>query len=67
MKVWDRAGIELATPGSAVRLASVADTLPTALRGPVILADSVCWLTCFFTGNIFLFFPVQIRKLNTVH
>ena len=24
MKVWDRAGIELATPGSAVRLASVA-------------------------------------------
>ena len=23
-KVWDRAGIELATPGSAVRLASVA-------------------------------------------
>ena len=24
MKVWDRAGIELPTPGSAVRLASVA-------------------------------------------
>ena len=24
MKVWDRAGIELTTPGSAVRLASVA-------------------------------------------
>ena len=24
MKVWDRVGIELATPGSAVRLASVA-------------------------------------------
>ena len=24
MKVWDRAGIELATPGSAVRFASVA-------------------------------------------
>ena len=24
MKVWDRAGIELATPGSAVRLATVA-------------------------------------------
>ena len=24
MKVWDRAGIELAIPGSAVRLASVA-------------------------------------------
>ena len=24
MKVWDRAGMELATPGSAVRLASVA-------------------------------------------
>ena len=24
MKVWDRAGIQLATPGSAVRLASVA-------------------------------------------
>ena len=28
-KVWDRAGIELATPGSA------ADSLPTALQGPV--------------------------------
>ena len=37
-KVWYRAGIELATPGSAVRHASVArhvTELPTALRGPV--------------------------------
>ena len=34
-KVWDRAGIELATPGSAVSFASEPDTLPTALRGLV--------------------------------
>ena len=34
MKVWDRAGIELANPGSAVILASVA-RLRTVLRGPV--------------------------------
>ena len=33
-KVWDRAGIEYATPGTAVRHA----TLPTALRGPVYLS-----------------------------
>ena len=35
MKVWDGARIELATPGSAVRLAFVARQLPTALCVPV--------------------------------
>ena len=37
MKVWDRAGIELATLGTAVRHASVVRdaTLSTALLGPV--------------------------------
>ena len=40
MKVWDRAGIELATPGTAVRHASVVRhaALSTALRGPVYLS-----------------------------
>ena len=39
-KVWDRAGIELATPGTAVRHASVVRhaKLPTALRGPLYLS-----------------------------
>ena len=32
--------MELATPGSAVRLISVADTLPTALRG--LVSHSSC-------------------------
>ena len=31
-KVWVQAGVELATPGSAVRLALLPDTLSTALR-----------------------------------
>ena len=34
MKVWDRAGIELATPGTAVRHKS-ADMIRTALHGQV--------------------------------
>ena len=33
-EVWDRAGIKLVTPGSAVRHASIARQLLTALRGP---------------------------------
>ena len=33
-KVWDRAGIELATPGSAVRLASVARYVPQCATRP---------------------------------
>ena len=33
MKVWDRAGIKLATPGAAVR----SDMLQTVLLGPAIL------------------------------
>ena len=35
MKVWNRAGVELETPGSAVRHASVVRHLSTALRNPV--------------------------------
>ena len=35
MKVWDRAGIELATPGSAVRLASVARHVTDCATRPV--------------------------------
>ena len=33
-KVWDQAGIELATPGSAVRLASVARHVTDCLMQP---------------------------------
>ena len=36
MKVWDRAGIELATPGSAVRLTSVARHVTDCAMWPVI-------------------------------
>ena len=43
-KVWDRAGIELATPGSAVRLASVARHVTDCETGRV--AQSV---TCLAT------------------
>ena len=35
MKVWDGAGIEFLTPGSAVRLHLLPDTLPTVLLGPI--------------------------------
>ena len=34
-KVWDRAGIELTTPGSAVRLTSVARHVIISATGPV--------------------------------
>ena len=34
MKVWDRAGIKLATPGSAVRVASVARHVTDSAMGP---------------------------------
>ena len=40
-KVRYRVGIELATPGSAVRHASVARQLPTALRGPVVKVSAL--------------------------
>ena len=36
-KVWDRAGIELATPGSAVRLASVARHVTDCATRPGII------------------------------
>ena len=38
MKVWDRAGIQLATPGSAVRHASVAKHLTDCTMRPGIPA-----------------------------
>ena len=62
-KVWDRAGIELPTPGSAVRLASVARHVidcPTRLgKGEMSLHDhSEDWptkiplkKTCFLTAS----------------
>ena len=37
MKVWDRAGIELATPGSAVRFPSVARHVTDCTMRPVLL------------------------------
>ena len=36
MKVWDLAGIELATPGSAVRLASVVRHITDCAKPPGI-------------------------------
>ena len=40
MKVWDQAGIELATPGSAVRHASVARHVTDCATRPGLLFDS---------------------------
>ena len=51
-KVWDRAGIELATPGSAVRLASVARHITDCAMWPVFL--------------FVLFFNLSVEK-NNVH
>ena len=42
-KVWDQSGIDLAAPGSAVSIASVADQLPTALHGQVAIFSD-CYL-----------------------
>ena len=39
MKVWDRAGIELATPGFAVRLASVARHVSDCATQPGIVGE----------------------------
>ena len=42
-KVWDWAGIELATPGSAVRYASVARHVTDCAKRPVFrMRDSQC-------------------------
>ena len=46
MKVWDRAGIELATPGSAVRHASVArHVTDCATRYLIVSIPDLCSLT----------------------
>ena len=49
-KIWDRARIELATPGSAVRLASVARHVTDSARRPVHieLMHSVTSHICVF-------------------
>ena len=55
MKVWDRAWIELATPGSAVRLTSVArHVIPTA---PCGLVKSV--FDCLLSGVVRVMLDVQ--------
>ena len=41
-KVWDRAGIELATPGSAVRHASVARHATDCATGPGLQSSDLC-------------------------
>ena len=51
-KEWDRARIKLATPGSAVRLASVARHVTDSLRCPVHI---LIWIK---------FNPVNIKTLN---
>ena len=52
-KVWDRAGIELATPGSAVRLASVArHVTDCATRvGPIRLEASILVWVFIYTHS----------------
>ena len=55
MKVWDLAGIELATPGSAVRYASVARhvTNCTTPPGPSLKKHSDQWLLCLLFWQAF--------------
>ena len=53
MKVWDRAGIELATPGSAVSHTSVTSHVTDCAMRPGIISYScqmidVTVLICFF-------------------
>ena len=48
MKVWDRVGIELATPGSAVRLASVARHVTDCATRPGLHRFYCNLMTCFF-------------------
>ena len=48
LKVWDRAGIELSTPGSAVRRIGA---FPTVLTGPRPPDKSVYWKIIFFISH----------------
>ena len=48
-KVWDRAEIELATPGSTVRLASVARQVTDCAMRP-----SLCFFACWVILHTFL-------------
>ena len=50
MTVWDRAGIELATPGSAVRHTSVARQVTDCAMRPG-LSCVLCFLMCFVLGS----------------
>ena len=73
MKVWDRAGIELATPGTAVRHASVARhaAVSTALSGPVYLSvnyfGSRSALTQCPNGLECKTSPLVRKKLNSIY
>ena len=72
-KVWDRAGIELATPGSAVRLASVCSTQQSSMRkeslglfyfysiSTTFQAIIITDLTCF---NLVIPSLKQIKKVS---
>ena len=66
MKVWDRARIELATPGSAVRLASVARHITDCATQPCL---SRHWKPLLGFALSFLTFPLMYEKpcLNPIN
>ena len=64
MKVWDRARIELVTPGSAVRLASVAKHVTDCAMWPLFLSVIAIAMFKYLLGRLASFaFPSLLISL----
>ena len=63
-KVWDRAGIKLATPGSAVRLASVARHITDCTTRPGLQHKFKCTTEYYNHGNIEEFSDSVVESLE---
>ena len=65
-KVWDRAGIELATPGSAVRLASVARHVTDCATRPGVCQLLILFVSLqkilYFLGSVCVILRVTLLK-----
>ena len=66
-KVWYRAGIELATPGSAVRLASVATHVTDCAMLPGKVKILWSWLHLILIYTVFKILFNFYRVMRTVH
>ena len=64
MKVWDRAGIELATPGSAVRLTSVARHVTDCATRPGCSVFNVCQSN---TLTVIIHVVILFKPFPTIH